>query len=153
MSLTIHYGSDPFIEGDTKFADKVKCSQNGQSYNHNDLKIEEGESCTVMIPNSIPLILEKTFILNGTTQMEKVTNIFACVHNSIIGDTAKIIMERESQLPTFLFIDKSTKVSPKAKIIGFDYVIYFDKNNIDTLLEKYGAPITPSIIYSLKEYV
>ena len=153
MALTIYFGTESYIEGNIKHADNVKCSKRGDIYYRNDLKLENNESCTEIYPNVLPFICEKNFKLEGTVNFKEITNIVAIVENSSIGDTAKITIKRASQLSTFLFISKSSKVSTHANFFGFDHIIYFDKSNIDTFLEKYGEPITPSIISLLKEFV
>lgn len=156
-SLTIKFGESVSIKGNTENANKVQCTQkitsNDSHYCTDYLITNKGETSVVTYPHPVGIYRHISCIISGSMYHQKVTNVVALVQNTIVEDGGMINMEKVRQLPTFLLIDKSSKVSPTAKLIGFDHVIYFDENNIDTLVSTYGAPITPYVISKLKEFL
>lgn len=156
-SLTIQFGECVSIKGNIENADKVQCSQkntdNDSHYRTDYLITNKGETSLVIHPHPVSIYRHISCIISGSIYHEKLTNVVALVQNTVVEDSGMINIERVHQLPTFLFIDKSSKISPTVKLIGFDHVIYFDETNIDTLMSTYDYPITPYVISKLKEFL
>lgn len=126
---------------------------NAIQYNIRSLNQTNHEHSNIGIPMTVSIMNRGHNFIEGTLTCKKVTNMISFVEHSTITETAIIKMEKAyTDNPSFLFIDATSTLHADTLLIGFDYVIHFNKDNFDAQI-KHNTDIPESVINLLSKYI
>lgn len=143
MSIDIKIDSAPSVSvaGNTENIELCETSvrvENGiPHYNLNNMRLEQGEECTISISAPVIYYCYTNAIIDGKFIFSGSTNTVVLVRTKVQGGT--IVMKKKPYplLPSSLFIDEFCQIE-NATFMGFDQIIHFS-GDFETALSSASA--------------